>query len=104
MTFFGGGFNNMNTVGIPFLTNGPDDDGMKQAHDAYQVYVNKEFVGSKILLAANEEVQDIDNFLKQRGFFDFDSTLDGNRYTLQTNDAFQEKKMVENLQVYLQIR
>lgn len=103
MTFFSGGFNNMNTVGIPFLTNG-SDEATKMAHDAYQVYVNNEFVGSKILLAANEEVQDIDNFLKQRGFFDFGSSLDGNRYILQTDDAFQEKKMVENLQVYLQIR
>lgn len=91
-----------NIAPFPFVED--EAEHLKMAHDTYEVYVNGAFVGHKILLNMNEDVKDIDSFLKSRGFFGYQSEKKGNEYHLQTNDSYQSELMRENLAIYLQIR
>jgi hypothetical protein len=88
---------------FPFLDFDPEN-AQKISHDAYEVFVNEQFVGQKIVLAQNEDIFDVEDFLKDRGFHHFTTNLDGDRFSIQTDNTFQEQKMKENLEVYLQIR
>lgn len=99
-----GGFNGFMN-GMPFPSPELDPEGsLKMPHDTYEVYVNQDFVGQKILLAQNEDIYVVEDFLKERGFQQFTTELNGVQFVVHTKDPFQEKKMKENLDVYLQIR
>jgi hypothetical protein len=94
---------NTNRTPMPFLDFDPEG-AQKMPHDSYEVFVNEHFVGRKIVLAQNEDVFDVEDFLNDRGFHKFTTKLDGDRFFIQTDNTFQEQKMRENLEVYLQIR
>lgn len=97
-----GGFNGfMNRMSFPYSELDPNGS-MKIPHDTYEVYVK--LVGQKILLAQNEDIYVVEEFLKERGFHSFTTELNGDQFVVNTKDSFQEKKMRENLDVYLQIR
>ena len=111
--YWGGLGNSLNGIGgmpqFPFFLgfdgedNTDDNDGSNITHDKYNVYVNNEYVGNKVLVAQGEKVEDINGYLKNQGFRDFNSSLKGNSYNIScnTNDS---KHMKDTLNVYLSIR
>ncbi|MFC0272409.1 hypothetical protein ACFFIX_13290 [Metabacillus herbersteinensis] len=74
----------------------------KQSTDRYDVYVNQDYVGQKLILTSQEEVHDIDDFLENEGFKNFESTLDGDHYYVKATQ--NERAVADTLKVYLQNR
>lgn len=104
MVFFGG--NTGSPTPFPFFINVSDQDysdSSKIAHDMYNVYINRDYVGKKVLVAQGEKVEDINSFLKVQGFDGFKSELKGNSYSINCNPN-ESGHMKEALQVYLKIR
>lgn len=96
--------NNTNgELGIPPVNLDMYSD-MKNAHDHYKVYVNGDFVGDKTILAQNEDIFDIENYLSQQGFADFSTELDGDHFIISTENPADAQAMKDALSVYLQIR
>jgi len=72
---------------IPFINNGFNADAdVKLNEDQYEVYVNGNFVGNKTLKTQGENLSDIDDFLKNQGFSNFSTSIEGNHYNIHTND------------------
>ncbi|MDP4088760.1 MAG: hypothetical protein Q8930_05755 [Bacillota bacterium] len=104
MVFIGG--NTGGTTLVPFFFNGDNDaysDSSKIAHDMYNVYVNKDYVGKKVVVAQGERVEDINSFLKVQGFDNLDSELVGNSYKINCSPN-ESKRVKDALSVYLSIR
>jgi|GEM_PF-1362426 len=99
-----GGTGYQNAAPLFFAENETEMEQLKMSHETYEVFVNDDFVGHKVLLNMNEEVEDIHSFLKSRGFFDYSAEKTGNEFRLSTDDTYQAELMKENLSVYLQIR
>lgn len=96
----GSGFNGF----FPILINRRDSDGgEKLYHDSYEVYVNKDYVGRKTLIAQNESVKDIENHLRLEGFRNFNTNLSGNQVLINSSTD-EAKDIKRNLSVYLSIR
>ncbi|OAS82977.1 MULTISPECIES: hypothetical protein [Metabacillus] len=72
------------------------------SHDRYDVYVNQDYIGQKYLLSAQESVQDIDDFLRNEGYSNFQSYLDGDHYYIKAVN--NEHDVANVLKVYLQNR
>jgi hypothetical protein len=70
--------------------------------DRYDVYVNQDFIGQKLLLTAQESVHDIDDFLKSEGYRNFQSYADGDHYYIRAVE--NEQDVANVLKVYLQNR
>lgn len=102
---FNDNYNN-NYVGFPFLfgTN-PNAGGgnTKLSEDAYRVFVNNDYVGSKTLYSPVESIDDVSKFLNNQGFTNFTSNLNGDQYVIHSsgNEAHDLK---ETLHVYLNNR
>lgn len=101
-------FNTTGTNGTPnntviFGDNFTNSD-IKLNHDRYDVYVNGEFVGHKVLLTQSEDITDVNDFLKVQGFKGFEGRLNGDHYDLQVQDGQSSQDMREALQIYLQSR
>lgn len=93
--------------GFPFLTNNlldrEQNNGTKTPHDTYRVYVNKEYVGNKVLIAQSEKIEDVEKYLKNKGFDNFSTSLEGNDYAI-TSEGTEAADMKSTLDVYLHIR
>ncbi|MDQ0337482.1 hypothetical protein J2S00_000252 [Caldalkalibacillus uzonensis] len=89
---------------FPFGQYNPDDEQIKQPYDSYDIYVNKDFVGRKMLLNPNDDLSLIDDHLRENGFQHFTTELDGDHYYINVENDAEAMKMKENLNVYLQIR
>lgn len=74
---------------------------VKNAHDTYDVYVNEEYIGKKILLTQTEDIEDIRDYLKVQGVENVATNLEGDHYVIETSEADRVKKIIE---VYLQNR
>jgi homoserine acetyltransferase len=103
---FGGGINN-NFYGFPvFLLalNGENrDNGSKLEHDTYRVYVNRDYVGDKTLVAQNEKIEDVEKYLRNKGFDHFSTRLDGNEYVISSQGT-ETMDMKDTLRIYLNMR
>lgn len=88
---------------LPLNIDDIENSNTKIAHDSYEVYVNRDYVGRKILLTPNERIKDIEGYLKERGFNDFTSQVEGNSFMIKANDN-ETENIKNNLQVYLKIR
>ncbi|GAE34309.1 hypothetical protein [Halalkalibacter akibai] len=71
-----------------------DHEQVKEAHDAYDLYVNGEYVGKKVLLTQTEKVNDVIDFLKVQGVQDVSAELTGDHYLIQTNDSGHVKDIL----------
>lgn len=93
--------------GFPFLTNNlldrEQNNGTKIGHDSYRVYVNKDYVGDKVLVAQNEKIDDVEKYLKNIGFTNFSTKLDGNSYMINSEGS-ETGDMISTLNVYLRNR
>lgn len=69
-------------------------------HDAYRVYVNNDYVGNKVLLAQNEKIEDLEKYLKNKGFQNFSTKLVGSEYMIYPEEG-DSHNMKNTLQVYL---
>lgn len=87
---------------LPFSSiNSTDDDTFqtKIDEDRYEVYVNGDFIGYKVLFGHNESVNDIKDFLLENGINDYEATLDGDHYNIESKG---EEDLRGVLSVYLQ--
>ena len=77
--------NNGNNM-LPFI--GVDRDAnsdVKLNEDQYEVFVNGDFVGRKTLKTQGEDLSDIDDFLRNQGFSDFTTSVDGDHYKIHVD-------------------
>lgn len=83
-----------------------DADGsgdLKSRHDTYDVYVNDDFVGRKVLLNPSDKVDDVASFLHSRGVQDFSYEVSGDHFVIGTEDE-RADNVKRQLEVYLNIR
>ena len=80
---------------------GTDMGQANNAHDSYDVYVNDEFVGKKMLVTQTEDVHDIGDFLKLQGVEEVTTELDGDHYIIKSDNPERLKQVLET---YLQNR
>ncbi|NLM12827.1 MAG: hypothetical protein GX209_03655 [Epulopiscium sp.] len=92
------GFNGL--IGVPLSNSAMND--VKMSSDVYEVFVNHDKVGEKVLLTQAEKPEDIHELLKDYGFYDFKLNVVGNSIEIETNE--QPQKMKEILSSYLAIR
>jgi hypothetical protein len=91
--------NNMN----PFIITDFDaSTGVKLNEDTYEVFVNGSFVGRKTLKNQGENLSDIDDFLRNQGFSDFTTSVDGDHYMIEVSN--QEDNFSNALSVYFNNR
>lgn len=84
-----------------------DNEGREidsESHKFYNVFVNGDFVGRKILLAQNESITDMSSYLIQNNFSGFSTTVGGNDYYIIEPDNVMAKQMKKQLDVYLNIK
>jgi hypothetical protein len=72
-------------------------------HEFYNIYVNGDFIGRKLLLEQNDKITDMANYLTQNEFSSFSSTVDGNNYYIVEEDKQMAMHMKKQLDVYLNI-
>lgn len=103
MSMYGNGFGG--PWPLPFVVNAKNEEDQysKIAHDKYEVYVNDDFVGHKTLIAESEKIEDLDHYLKNQGFRNFYSKLEGNIYNINCVED-DSSHMKEVLSVYLRLR
>jgi hypothetical protein len=89
---------------MPFFLFGRSDTDVKEEHERYDVYVNGDFVGHKILIAQNDNISMVEEHLKENGFNQFESKVEGDHFNLTVKDPDLERDIKENLNLYLQIR
>lgn len=87
-----------------FFGNIGDDSRDKLQHDSYEVYVNGDFVGRKILISQGEKISDIDKHLQVAELNNFKDEILGNHVNIKTNDLEEADKIKQNLKVYLNAR
>ncbi len=102
----------MNQSGEPspfMLGSIADPTNLKLSHDRYEVYVNGDFVGHKVLLTQSESIDDVAKYLKNNGYQGFSTNLDGDHYYIDVdgrgdNGANEADQIKNQLGVYLDIR
>jgi hypothetical protein len=85
------------------LRNIDSDIGTKISHDRYEVYVNGDFIGHKMMLTKAEDITDVNDFLRSNGFTRFTAYLNGDQYHLKAENH-QSKEMMNALNIYLMNR
>ena len=95
-------FNYQVYPGLIFEDNeGRQTDG--KDHEFYNIYVNGDFIGRKILLEQNDKIEDMTNYLSQNEFSAFSTKVEGNNYYILEQDNEMASHMKRQLDVYLNI-
>ena len=83
----------------------PDDTAdVKEESDYYHVYVNGDYVGDKLSVAQGDGGPDaVKDYLKSRGFDNFEVQYDGDRIVINSAGA-EAESIKKHLSVYLGIR
>lgn len=81
-----------------------DEMKLKLPHDAFNIYVNGEFIGNKALITQGDGgINSVKDYLNENILSDFEYRVDGNNINIITN-----KNDIENiknhLKIYLNIR
>lgn len=88
---------------LPFINTDIDSNSdVKLTEDQYEVYVNGNFVGRKTLKTQGEDLSDIDDFLRNQGFSDFTTSVDGDHYSIHVDH--QDDDLSNALSVYFNNR
>jgi hypothetical protein len=88
---------------FPFINTEIDSNSdVKLTEDQYEVYVNGNFVGRKTLKTQGEDLSDIDDFLRNQGFSDFTTSVDGDHYSIHVDH--QDDDLSNALSVYFNNR
>ena len=92
-----------NIPGAIIASDGMDDNyNLKISSESYEVFVNNDKVGNKILLTQTDNPEDLNDFLKNNGFKDYKLNMSGNRIVIESNERPQQMK--EILSTYLSTR
>ncbi|WP_100407961.1 hypothetical protein [Bacillus solitudinis] len=94
-------YNTGGTYGFALFALFHDSEEIKNSHEAFDVYVNNEYVGKKVLITESEEPEDILSFLKKQGIQQVSDNVVGDHYIIQTEEAERVKQALET---YLQNR
>ncbi|MFA9399358.1 MAG: hypothetical protein ACERKV_13975 [Clostridiaceae bacterium] len=97
-------FNFLNSFIPGYIYGNTKENTDKILNDSYNVYVNDDYVGSKILYSEVENVSDVSEYLKSNGFGDFTYEEQGNTLKIQDDNDQEAEKMKKQLDVYLNIR
>ncbi|MFC5465726.1 hypothetical protein [Lederbergia graminis] len=62
-----------------------DNGDAKLYEDRYQLYVNGDYIGDKTLKNMSDNLSDVDSFLKNKGFRQFKSQLEGDHYNIEAS-------------------
>lgn len=89
-------------VGVPILPIGEENHDMKLSQDRYEVFVNGDKVGNKILLTQTEDAHDLHSYLESNGFTDFEYQVIGDHIEIQTKQESGHMKGI--LSSYLGIK
>ena len=84
---------------IPFFNR---EEEMKNAH-TYNVYVNDDYVGNKILFSQCEKIEDLSDYLNSKGFYNFQAEAEGDHYHLQLTEQDQGEVVKDELHSYLRL-
>ncbi|WP_377887313.1 hypothetical protein [Alkalihalobacillus sp. R86527] len=76
-------------------------DPIKNEHDSYNVYVNDNYIGNKILFSQKENIQDVSDYLNNKGFYNFQAEVEGDHYRLQMTELDQGELVIDELHSYL---
>lgn len=96
--------NPLDFIPLGYMAGGEDSLGSnKISHYIYRVFVNSDYVGNKVLLAQNEQIESLEKYLKSKGFKNFSTKLTGNEYVIKPIDG-DSHDMKNVLEVYLQTR
>lgn len=88
---------------LPLLNVDIDSNSdVKLNEDQYEVYVNGVLVGHKTLKTQGEDLSDIDDFLRNQGFSDFITSVDGDHYAIHVDH--QDDDISNALSVYFNNR
>jgi hypothetical protein len=100
---FGNNMFNSNGAYPIFFNLESHNDESKLSHDSYSVYVNGQLVGNKTLVTPTEKASDVEGYLKDRGYHNFNANVTGNEILINT--AYDESEEIKrNLGVYLNLR
>ncbi|TLS36607.1 hypothetical protein [Pseudalkalibacillus caeni] len=89
----------------PFFPNyGAFDSHLKLNHDTYNVYINDEYIGNKMLFSQNETMDDMEDHLRTSGFYNFQAELEGDHYRIQTLDEDESDEIKFEAKHYLSLR
>lgn len=88
---------------IPFFNIRNENEDIIE-NDSYDVYVNDDFVGRKVLYSESEDISNISDYLSSNGYGDFTYTEDGNKFIIEDFDEEEADKMKNQLETYLNIR
>ncbi|GAE24548.1 hypothetical protein JCM9140_485 [Halalkalibacter wakoensis JCM 9140] len=80
---------------LGFFDTNDDTTNIKEAHDSYDIYVNEEFIGKKVLLTQNEHVDDVVDFLKKQGVQNISGKLSGDHYSISSEESEHVKQILE---------
>jgi len=77
---------------------------LKIPNDTYEVFVNGNYVGNKILFENEESgINSVKYYLEAQGFSDFTYKIKGKYIYIESNDKISQD-MIDYLKVYLRIR
>ncbi len=76
----------------------------KQNREAYDVYVDNEYVGKKVMANEYEHIADIEDFLRGRGLQNFSTNLEGDHYEINVYNDDERSMIKENLKKYFNNR
>jgi len=89
-------------IGIPIGFVGEDSGSAKLFQDRYEVFVNGDKVGEKTLLTQVEDAQDLEPYLKDNGFENFEYEVIGDHIEIKAKkDSHQMKEILSS---YLSIK
>ena len=89
-------------IGIPVVPLEEGSGDTKLFHDRYEVFVNGDKVGEKTLLTQGEDAQDLEPYLKDNGFKNFDYEVTGDHIEIKVKEDSHQMK--EILSSYLSIK
>lgn len=78
-----------------------DADSIYDEHNSYNVYVNDDYIGNKILFSHQEKIEDISDYLNNKGFYNFHAEVEGDHYHLQMSELDQGELVKDELHSYL---
>ncbi|WP_270180489.1 hypothetical protein [Alkalihalobacillus sp. CinArs1] len=76
-------------------------DDFIENEQSYNVYVNDNYIGNKILFSQQDKIEDVGDYLNNKGFYNFQAEVEGDHYRLQMTELDQGELVIDELHSYL---
>lgn len=73
---------------------GDDPLVLKNANESYDVFVNEQYIGKKLIMTQNDSLEDMVDFIKAQGIEDVSTQLAGDHYIIKTSEEQRVKQLV----------